>query len=85
MSLELPPPVWSGVFLFFLSLRGAEQLFFCCDIRPSSEVGNYRRHGIWGQLFEILRYLIEVSPCCLAEWIICGEAKWVDHVSATFD
>ena len=42
MSLELPPLVF---FLFFLTPRGAEQLLFCHDFHPFSEVGNSRLHS----------------------------------------
>ena len=60
MSLELLPRVRSGVFCVFLSLRGAEQLFFCGVFHPNSRVGNSRLHstrfnylgfyGIWEAL-----------------------------------
>ena len=40
MSLELPPLVF-----FFLTPRGAEQLLFCRDFHPFSEVGNSRLHS----------------------------------------
>ena len=45
MSLELPPRVRSGVFLFFMSLRGAEQHFFCGVFSPNSKAGNFRLHS----------------------------------------
>jgi len=45
MSLELPPLVRSDVFFIFMSLKGAEQLSFCCVLRPFSKVGNSRLHS----------------------------------------
>ena len=42
MSLELPPLVRFGVFLFFMTLRQAERLCFCCIFLTFSQVGNTR-------------------------------------------
>ena len=46
MLLELPP-LRSGVFFynFFMTLRRAEQLCFCCIFRPFSQVGDSRPHS----------------------------------------
>ena len=46
MSLELPPLLRSGIiFIFFMFLKGAEQLCFCFVLHPFSKVGNSRLHS----------------------------------------
>jgi len=46
MPLEFPPVVRSGVsFVFFITLKGAVQLFFLPPFPTISEVGNSRLHG----------------------------------------
>jgi len=55
MSLEFPPLVRDGAFLFFIPFGGAGGVSFCCVSRPYFKVGNsqqpvaYIAHGsiIW--------------------------------------
>jgi len=59
MSLELPPLVRSGIFCFFMFLKGTEQLCFCCVLHPFSKVGNSRLHSTPTDYLEFLRYLLQ--------------------------
>ena len=70
MSLELPPLVRSGVFFFFfsMSLRGPEELTFCCVFRPFSRVGNFRRHSTWADCWSFYGMLDGLDPGSAWAW-----------------
>jgi len=64
MSLESPPLVRFGAFLYLMSVRGAERPSFCCACRPLSRSGEFQYHSIWSN-YQVPTICNEFFQCIL--------------------